>query len=105
PASSNDCPGGVGGDPSTVARLSRWLPYSNRQAQGTRVTLGTNPTTEYDIVVSLPLGDLLPISTLVQPRRLLIQATGYGRNGARKQLSMIVSSSAFDPSVPAMLTL
>ena len=105
PASSNDCPGGTGGDPSTVARLSRWLPYSARQTAGTRVTLGTNPTVEYDVVVSLPPGDVMPVNPLVEPSRLLVQATGYGRNGARKQMSMIVSRSAFDPSIPAMMTL
>ena len=114
-ASSNDCPGGVGGDPSTVARLSRWLPYSNRQTAGTRVTLGTNPTTEYDVEVSLPPGpdgvfgtaddDVMPLSLLVQPGRLLVRATGYGPHGARKQMSMIVSRSAFDPAVPAMMTI
>src|SRR5258706_2982878 len=55
-SSSNDCPNGTGGDPSTSARLSRWLPYSATQTAGTRVTVGTNPTTQYDIVVSLPPG-------------------------------------------------
>ncbi|MGI9066008.1 MAG: pilus assembly PilX family protein [Pyrinomonadaceae bacterium] len=105
PASSNDCPGGLGGDPSTVARLSRWLPYTNRQAAGTRVTVGTNPTISYDVVVSLPPGDIMPVNPVVQPSRLLVQATGYGPSGARKQMSMIVASSAFDPTVPAMMTL
>ncbi len=113
-ASSNDCPAGVGGDPSTVARLSRWLPYTNRQTAGTRVTVGTNPTIEYDVVVSLPLGpdgifgtaddDVMPVSPL-EPSRLLVRATGYGPSGARKQMSMIVSRNAFDPAVPAMITL
>jgi hypothetical protein len=36
---------------------------------------------------------------------LLIRAIGYGRNGAKKQMSMIVARNAFDPSVPAMMTL
>src|SRR5258708_2314292 len=105
PASSNDCPSGAGGDPSTVARLSRWLPYATRQTAGTHVTVGTNPTVEYDVVVSLPPGDVMPANPLVEPSRLLVQATGYGRNGAKKQMSMIVSRNAFDPSVPAMMTL
>jgi hypothetical protein len=103
--SSNDCPAGVPGDPSTVARLSRWLPYSDRQTAGTRVTVGTNPTIEYDVVVSLPPGDVMPINPSVQPKRLLVQATGYGPSGARKQMSMIVSRNPFDPAVPAMMTL
>src|SRR6266852_6368025 len=102
--SSNDCPSGTGGDPSTSARLSRWLPYSNTQTTGTRVTVGTNPTIQYDVVVSLPSGDVLPASPL-QPGRLLIQATGYGPNSARKQMSMIVARTAFAPMVPSMMTL
>jgi Tfp pilus assembly protein PilX len=102
--SSNDCPSGTGGDPSTAARLSRWLPYSDTRTAGTRVTVGTNPTIQYDVVVSLPSGDVLPASPL-QPGRLLIQATGYGPRGAKKQMSMIVSRAAFDPAVPAMMTL
>jgi len=102
--SSNDCPGGLNGDPSTTARLSRWLPYSDTQTTGTRVTVGTSPTIQYDVVVSLPPGDVLPASPLL-PGRLLIQATGYGPNNARKQMSMIVARAAFDPFVPAMMTL
>lgn len=102
--SSNDCPNGTGGDPSPVARLSRWLPYSNTQAAGTRVTVGTSPTVQYDVVVSLPPGDVLPPSPQ-EPGRLLIQATGYGPNNARKQMSIIVASAPFDPMVPAMMTL
>jgi Tfp pilus assembly protein PilX len=104
PAFSNDCPNGTGGDPSTIARLSRWLPYSNTQTEGTRVTVGTSPTIQYDVVVSLPPGDVLPASPL-EPGRLLIQATGYGPNSSRKQMSMIVSRTAFDPMVPSMMTL
>jgi hypothetical protein len=103
-SSSNDCPNGTGGDPSTIARLSRWLPYSDTQTAGTRVTVGTSPTVQYDVVVSLPPGDVLPASP-DQPSRLLIQTTGYGPRGARKQMSMIVARAAFDPFVPSMMTL
>src|SRR6266852_6028142 len=113
PASSNDCPNGTGGNPASLcsatipcegcARLSRWLPYSDTQTAGTRVTVGTNPTIEYEVVVSLPPGDVLPLTG--QPSRLLIQATGYGPHGAKKQMSMIVARTAFDPLVPAMMTL
>ncbi|MGI8897761.1 MAG: hypothetical protein ACR2IB_05145 [Pyrinomonadaceae bacterium] len=115
PARSNDCPNGTGGNPSSLcsttlpcvgcARLSRWLPYSDPQTANTRVTVGTNPTIQYEVVVSLPPGDTLPADPLVEPSRLLVQATGYGPNGARKQMSMIVARNSFDPSVPAMMTL
>ena len=104
-ASSNDCPNGSGGDPSTVARLSRWLPYTDSQTAGTRVTVGTNPTVQYDVVVSLPPGDVMPLNPNVSPDRVLVQATGYGPSGAKKQMSMIVSRNVFDPTVPAMMTL
>lgn len=102
--SSNDCPNGAGGDPSTVARLSRWLPYSNTQAAGTRVTIGNNPSVQYDVVVSLPPGDVMPAAPAL-PNRLLIQATGYGPRSSLKRLSAIVARTAFDPAVPAMMTL
>ena len=114
-ATSNDRPLGIGGDPSTDARLSRWLPYTNRQAAGTRVTVGTNPTVEYDVVVSLPIGpdgisgtaddDVMPVNPNTQPSRLLVRATGYGPKGARKQMSMIVARNPFDATIPAMMTL
>jgi Tfp pilus assembly protein PilX len=112
--SSNDCPNGSGGDPSASARLSRWLPYSATQTAGTRVTVGTNPTVQYSVVVLLPPGpdgifgtaddDVLPTAPN-EPNRLLIQATGYGPNNSMKQMSMIVARAAFDPAVPAMMTL
>jgi len=105
PPNSNDCPSGTGGDPTTWARLSRWLPYSNPRNAGTRVTVGTNPTVEYDVVVSLPPGDVLPLDPNAEPIRLLVQSTGYGPNGATKKMSMIVARNAFDPTVPAMMTL
>jgi Tfp pilus assembly protein PilX len=113
PASSNDCPNGTGGNPASLcsaipcegcARLSRWLPYSDPQTAGTRVTVGTNPTTQYDVVVSLPPGDVLPAAPGL-PNRLLIQSIGYGPNSAQKRMSMIVARTAFDPMVPAMMTL
>src|SRR5882672_9650626 len=92
PASSNDCPYGTGGNPASLcsaipcqdcARLSRWLPYSDPQTAGTRVTVGTNPTTQYEVVVSLPPGpdgifgtaddDVMPASPN-EPSRLLIRS-------------------------------
>jgi Tfp pilus assembly protein PilX len=103
-SSSNDCPSGSGGDTSTVPRLSRWLPYSNRQTAGTHVIVGTNPTVQYDVEVLLPPGDTLPAGT-AEPKRLLIQSTGYGPNGAMKKMSMIVAKNPFDATAPAMMTL
>ncbi len=105
PSRSNDCPSGTGGDPSTVARLSRWLPYTDRRTAGTRVVVSNSPLVQYDVVVSLPPGDAMPVNPNVDPSRLLVQATGYGPSGSRKQMSMIVARSAFDPTVPAMMTL
>ena len=105
--SSNDCPNGANGDPSAVARLSRWLPYSDTQTAGTRVTVGTSPTIQYDVEVTVPFGDPDPATLPVgqQPSRLLVKTTGYGPHGAKKQMSMIVARDAFDPLVPAMMTL
>jgi len=105
PAYGNDCPLGAAGDPTTVSRLSRYLPYTNRQTAGTRVQVSTNPLIEYSVEVSLPPGDVMPVDVNIQPTRLLVRATGHGPAGARKQMSMIVSRNAFDPTVPAMMTL
>jgi len=115
PAYSNDRPnGGTGGDPSTSARLSRWLPYSAPQTANTRVTVGTGPTVQYEVTVSIPSGDPVPcainpaagcLASPTEPDRLLIQSTGYGPNGATKRMSMIVARSSFDPGIPAMMTL
>ncbi|MEO8434854.1 MAG: pilus assembly PilX N-terminal domain-containing protein [Pyrinomonadaceae bacterium] len=112
PNRSNDCPNGAGSNASLCsstlctgcARLTRWLPYSNTQAMNTRVTVGTNPTIQYEVIVSLPPGDTMPAAP-ADPGRLLVQSIGYGPSGSRKQMSMIVSRSAFDPAVPAMMTL
>ena len=105
--SSNDCPNGTNGDPSAVARLSRWLPYSDTQTAGTRVTVSTSLTIQYAVEVTVPFGDPDPATLPVgqQPSRLLVKTTGYGPRGARKQMSMIVARAAFDPFVPAMMTL
>src|SRR5258708_16625779 len=105
--SSNDCPNGTTGDREAVARLSRWLPYSDTQTAGTRVTVGTNPTIQYDVEVTVRLGGPDPATLPVgqQPSRLLVKATGYGPRSAKKQMSMIVARAAFDPFVPAMMTL
>ena len=113
PNRSNDCPNGNGSDTvlctatvggAGVARLTRYLPYSNTQVSNSRVTVGTNPTIQYEVVVSLPTGDTLPADP-AEPGRLLVQSIGYGPSGSRKQMSMIVSRNAFDPAVPAMMTL
>jgi hypothetical protein len=107
-SSSNDCPNGSGGDLSGTARLSRWLPYSNTQVIGTRVTVGTNPTVQYEVRVSLVPNDYpgdVPPAAPSQPDRLLITAIGYGPHSSMKQLNMIVARAAFDPVIPAMMTL
>ena len=115
PAYSNDRPnGGTGGDSTGFARLSRWLPYSAPQTANTRVTVGTSPTIQYEVKVYIPNGDPVPcainnvvgcLAAPTEPGRLLIQATGYGPNGAVKWMSMMVARAAFDPAIPAMLTL
>ncbi|MFN2494223.1 MAG: hypothetical protein ABR501_15210, partial [Pyrinomonadaceae bacterium] len=49
--------------------------------------------------------DAPPPNPLVDLPRVLVEVKGYGPNGAIKQMSMIVSKYAFDPAVPAMMTL
>jgi len=90
-----------GGDSSTFPRLSRWLPYAS-DAPGSRVSIGNG--VGYQVRVSEPVGvTTLPLSQ--EPPRLVIQSTGYGPRGARKQMQMLVKKGAFNFALPATITL
>jgi Tfp pilus assembly protein PilX len=79
--------------------LSPWLNYNTTVSGHSAVSLGNFA---YSIVVSEPVSTATPSTQ--EPTRVLIQATGYGPNGAMKQMSMMVAKNAFDPRIPAMLT-
>jgi hypothetical protein len=103
----------LAGEPTTAGspkRLSRWLTY-NFPSSGIADRVGIsdpyNPLggIAYSVVVSDP--DNTPLNTVPAqiPLRMLVQSTGYGPRGARKQLSMLLSANVLDIDVPAALVI
>jgi hypothetical protein len=83
--------------------LDPWLTY-NDEVSGTsvvKINVGSDPFSAYSIRVIDP--DATPAAD--DPDRLLIQVRGYGPRGAIKQKEMLLSRFAFDPDVPAAITL
>jgi hypothetical protein len=103
PATSNQASDPAG----SLPRLSRWLTY-NYPTSGTTDRAGIsgsyNPFNgiAYSVILSDP--DNTPLPTQI-PLRMLVQSTGYGPRGARKQLSMLLSANVLDIDVPATLVL
>ena len=98
-------------DPNTggfPARLSRWLTY-NYTSPGNpfpdRVTVSDNYTPFNGIAYSVVLSD--PDNTVApaKPRRMFVQATGFGPRGARKAITMMVSSLGLDIEVPGTIVI
>jgi hypothetical protein len=102
----------LAGDPTTAGfplRLSRWLTYNYTPSGGAyadRVGISNsyNPFGGIAYSVSISDPDNTPLATQI-PLRLLVQSTGYGPRGARKQLSMLLSANVLDIDVPAALVL
>jgi len=86
---------------ATDTNLSTWLPY-NTTIDGTNVVeVNSAPATGFTVSVTDP--DNTDIAQ--QPSRLRIQVTGYGPNGARKQMEVMVSRFVFDfTPIAAVLT-
>lgn len=98
----------VAGDPAgSPTRLSRWLTY-NYPTSGIadRVTISSpyNPFGGIAYSVVVTNADTTPIALQI-PTRMVVQSTGYGPRGARKQLSMLLSANVLDIDVPAALVL
>jgi hypothetical protein len=98
----------LAGDPTTggfPARLSRWLTYNytpsgSPYADRVSISPGYNPFSgiAYSIVITDP-------DNKAAPSRLVITSTGYGPRGARKTLSLLVTTDALNISIPATLVL
>jgi len=89
---------------SLPPRLSGWLqyaasPYTDRVA----LTANYNPANgiAYSVIVKDP--DSTPSSGT--PSRLLLQVTGYGPFGARKNIEAIITGGTFDFNAPATVTI
>ncbi|HKP47297.1 MAG TPA: hypothetical protein VJT50_11910, partial [Pyrinomonadaceae bacterium] len=107
PATSN-----LASDPTTAGfpnRLSRWLSYNYTPSGGAyadRVAISAAYNPFSGIAYSVALTDPDNTNLAVQPPlRILIQSTGYGPRGARKQLSLLLSANVLDIDVPAALVL
>lgn len=94
-------------DTSARPRLSGWLSYNYTASGATnpdRVTLTAAYTPMTGLAYSVDVSD--PDNTPVasgDPSRLLLRVTGYGPKGAIKRLELIVRSSNFAYTPPAML--
>ncbi|HJT66987.1 MAG TPA: pilus assembly PilX N-terminal domain-containing protein [Pyrinomonadaceae bacterium] len=98
PATSN-----VSSDSSTVGRLSAWFNYS---ANGRVTPTGANYS--YSVVVvdpDDPTGATRNANAAYRPKRIQVQATGYGPNGSVKHMEMIVQKTSFDFDPKAMLVM
>jgi Tfp pilus assembly protein PilX len=77
--------------------LGPWLNYNTTVSGKSAVSLGN---CAYSIEV-IGDGTVAP----KQPKRVIVQATGYGPNSAKKQMRMIIARNAFEATAPAMMTL
>ncbi len=82
----------------------------NYDLPATKVNEGTYTVTTDPLVLLAPnssggLTTALGSITAPDPQRLLVQSTGTGPKGARKQLDMIVNGSLFDVDPPSPITI
>ncbi len=73
--------------------MSQWLNYTTVGARSL-VVVSNNPGLAYEVAVSDP--DDTPIAQ--QPRRLLLNVTGYGPKGSMKRMEVLVDRHTFDYS-------
>ena len=107
PATSN-----LASDPITAGfpkRLSRWLTYNytppgSTYADRVAISPAYNPFSGIAYKISLIPTNTTPFDVEV-PLRMLVQSTGYGPRGARKELSMLVTANALDIETPAALVI
>ena len=71
--------------------LGNWLNYNGNMGGSSVITLGTAPDLGYAVTLTDP--DSKPAGS--QPDRLLLQVTGYGPKGAKKQMEVMVDRFAF----------
>jgi hypothetical protein len=74
------------------------------KASGTNYTLCCDPLSIQHPTISATTG-LTATVTAPQPKRILLQVTGYGPKGAVKRLEMVIRRGILDLDAPAPLTL
>jgi len=98
PAKSNHA-----NDTATTARLSAWLNYGNDW-----LVRPSGANYGYSVVVmdpDDPTGAIRNGDATYRPKRIQVQATGYGPKGSTKRMEMIVQKTSFDFTPDAMLLL
>jgi hypothetical protein len=75
------------------ANMNQWLTYTTIGGRSL-VGVSNSPSLAYEVAVSDP--DNTPAEK--QPRRLLLNVTGYGPKGSMKQMEMLVDRHTFDYS-------
>jgi len=79
--------------------LATWLTYDTTIQTKAAVTLNASPLMGYSISLTDP--DNTPV--LKQPQRLLVHVVGYGPNGAKRQMEVMISRFNFDFSPNAAI--
>lgn len=86
------------------ANLSTWLTYNAVASDGTsvvRVSDNTDPFVAYNVRV-INIDNVLSPD---EPQRLLVEVRGYGPRGAITNKQVIINKFAYDPDLPAAITL
>jgi hypothetical protein len=91
-------------DTAAFAKLSGWLPYDNAN------NLVTPAGTGYAYRVALsdpddPAGTQLAADATYKPKRIKVQAFGFGPRGSMKQMEMVVERVEFDFEAKAALAM
>ena len=86
------------------ADLSTWVTYNDVAFDGTsvvKVSANTDPFVAYNLRI-INIDNVLAPD---EPQRLLVEVRGYGPRGAIKNKQMIINKFAYDPDLPAAITL
>lgn len=86
-------------DTSTVARLSRWLPYSTSYPD--RVAVNPNYTPFNGIAYKVEVSNPDPSGL----KRMIVKSTGFASRGAVKVLSIMISPRLHEIKPPGLLTI
>jgi hypothetical protein len=84
--------------------LSTWVTYNDTAADGTSVVRVSDNTDPF-IAYSLKIINIDNVASPDEPQRLLVEVRGYGPRGAITNKQMIVNKFAYDPDLPAAITL
>ena len=92
------------GDPATFARLSGWLAYDTTNTD--RIKITPVYTMSRGVAYSVIISTADNVEAGFEPKKVLVQVTGYGPNNAVKKMEMVVVKAfTGNFTAPATLTL